>query len=93
MCLFGSAREAEARGLKPTHDYTIAIAGRVVGFQDYQWASCSLEELSRNYVQLGPLGQYEVPFSATQGLVGSGVISAMLIALPTVYGRRKQSAS
>lgn len=93
IAVLSAAREACAWRLKPTHDYTVVIAGRPIGFQDYQWVSCSLEELSTNYVQLGPLGEYEIPFTATQGLVGCGLMAAMLVALPAVCWRRWRRVS
>jgi hypothetical protein len=44
---------------------------------------------------LGPLGDYEVPFTATQGLVGFCTIVVGLIALPVVFTfrwKKKQTA-
>ncbi len=77
-----SASEAAAQEIRPVHDYTVTLAGARLGISDLDVSESigerGMEVVTRLY--FGPFGSKQVPFTATQGLVGFGVIALILIA-------------
>jgi hypothetical protein len=65
------------------HFYTFAVGEQHFGFADriivFSGRADATDLLS--LISLGPLGSHEVPFTATQGLIGFCVILAVLITL------------
>lgn len=64
------------KGYTPRRDYTTRICKYQYGFID--WTD------EHSTVVAGPLGDFNVPFTATQGLVGFCVILVTLIIVPFV---------
>jgi hypothetical protein len=64
-------------------DYTFTVADQRYGFIDGADYYTGVRE-PWTVICLGPLGSPEVPFTATQGLVGFGLILATLIIVPAV---------
>src|SRR5689334_18059355 len=94
--VLGFVSEAEAYIFPPpTHDYTVTIGSNEIGFQDWVGQNVFGETGSvLCQVRLGPLGIHQVPFTATQGLIGFCLILAMLIIVPavlTVRWKRKRA--
>jgi hypothetical protein len=75
---------------EPIYDRTFNVFGQRFGFEEEE---CLLSSRMVTMLYAGPFGSHEVPFSATQGLVGAGVIIAALIVLPSVCWRRKRGVS
>lgn len=82
-----TAREAAAA------DYSICCQERFFGIVDVEFDEYGSIDTNGNpitpgishdgtAVLLGPLGNYEVPFTATQGLIGFIIILAALLVLP-----------
>jgi hypothetical protein len=69
------------------HRYTVDVDGQMIGFVDGYIHSSQVDgPFSRLF--LGPLGPYEVPFSATQGLIGFCLVAVMLIVLLVAFAAR-----
>jgi hypothetical protein len=68
-----------------THDYTLHISGHLFGIKEWQVNG-------RPYTALyvGPFADFEVPFTATQGLVGFFLVLTILILLPAVLTVRRK---
>jgi hypothetical protein len=58
------------------HDYTVRVAGQLFGFKQWQ-----MNNRPSSYFYVGPFGEGNFPFTATQGLVGFCLIVLTLIAL------------
>jgi hypothetical protein len=103
------ASEGLARMKTPVHDFTVHLGQYSLGLCEYEDESLierkilyeneglQLPDLLRTYTLLclGPFGVHQVPFTATQGLVGFCCILATLIILPavlTVRWKKKQAA-
>jgi hypothetical protein len=65
------------------HDFTVHVGGYRIGFEDGIYADDDSEFLW-NRIHLGPLGPHSAPCTATQGLIGFGVIVVGLIIVPAV---------
>jgi hypothetical protein len=70
--------------LKTGHRYEILMGRWRFGF--YDWAAFGSDK--HTAMTLGPIGNYDVPFTATQGLVGLCLIVVGLIALLTMLTMR-----
>jgi hypothetical protein len=66
-------------------DYSIWWGMQRFGFHDGTSTKMDGSIVRWSFVNLGPLGSHEVPFNATQGLVGFCVIVTTLIALVTAF--------
>jgi hypothetical protein len=71
-------------------DHTIVVGGQTLGFRTGTWVgdidfNTFVHPRTATYAYLGPLGSHNVPFTATQGLVGFCVIVAGVIALAMVF--------
>jgi hypothetical protein len=64
MVIVLSARNAWAKA----HNYMVKIGGHYFGFHDRLSVECFHD---RKMICLGPIGSYDVPFTATQGLIAS----------------------
>jgi hypothetical protein len=68
-------------------DKTIVVSGHTIGFRDFgfRWslAGNGMDDFVSTEMYLGSLGSFEVPFTATQGLVGFCLIVVGLLALVT----------
>jgi hypothetical protein len=60
----------------PINDYTFDIGEQTFGFVDFP--------NGESIVCIGPLGQIDLSFTATQGLIGFCVILTTLVVLPVV---------
>jgi hypothetical protein len=60
---------------------TLIIARQQIGFLDLR---SPVTNRARTEIHLGPLGNREVPFTATQGLVGFCCILALLVIVPVL---------
>jgi hypothetical protein len=72
------------------HHYTFTIAGYEYGFVDDQYEGFG-GTWTQGWIELGPLGGYKVPFSATVGwaiVILTPLVLVMLVA--TLYRRRKK---
>jgi hypothetical protein len=71
--------------------YTVAVGEQRIGIADYGW-KFDMGDVETTSVwtslQLGPFGEYKVPFTATEGLVGFCVILAILMIVPAVFAVR-----
>jgi hypothetical protein len=90
-----SAREVGAAGaITVDCHYIVGITDHNwFGFRDLTYTD-GVSQTSWTQVGLGPLGIHKAPFTATQGLVGSCVILAMLVIVPlvlTVRWKRKKA--
>lgn len=89
----GSVSEAGASGVAAyeEHNYTAKVGVHTIGFADF-YSDMALRPVSNVY--LGSFGTHEVPFSATQGLIGMCLIVVALIALLVVLAAqwRKRTA-
>src|SRR5690242_3535015 len=86
VVLLGFASEAGAySSVGIDHKYTIEIAGQAFGFMDGDVIHHSGESSRYSTIYLGPFGNYDIPFTATQGLVGVCVIVVGILALVTVF--------
>jgi hypothetical protein len=82
VVVLGFVRTAAAMDVQePVQQYAFWIGEWGFGFVEYPGGT---------YMSLGPAGSYVVPFTATQGLVGSCVIVVGLVALATVFTFRWQ---
>jgi hypothetical protein len=97
VVLSASEASAWAPVFVPEHDYTISAGGQMFGFRDGTWVGDfdpANYPQTISYLHLGPVGQFEVPFAATQGLVGFCVVLALLVIVPavlTVRWKRKRA--
>jgi hypothetical protein len=81
------------KAVYPTHDYRFWLGDQAFGFA--QWPNPGGSYPYNSCCFVGPLGECEVPFTATQGLVGFCVIVVGMVALATtlsVRWKRKQSS-
>jgi hypothetical protein len=90
--VLGFASNAEAQDIEcPEDNYTIRIGEQQFGF--CQWV---FDEHNNFCVaHAGPFGEFKVPFTATQGVIGFCLIVAMLVIVPacfTVRWKKKQVA-
>jgi hypothetical protein len=70
----------------PVRNYTAKIAGHTFGFIDWPpYDSPAGRERSYTTMYAGPLGKHDVPFTATQGLVGFCVLVVGMVALVTLF--------
>lgn len=77
------------------YDYIVTVAGSRFGFEDLTHYSRGEMLGQYSVMRVGPFGSHEVPFTATQGLVGFCLIGVAVIALlvvATVRWKRKSSA-
>jgi hypothetical protein len=93
--VLGLAREAGASLIAAgEHDFTFTVSGYSFGFVDWQDGS-SIAPLGGGrtwtYLHLGPLGYFEVPVTAIQGLIGSCFVLAMLIILPIAFTMQRRN--
>jgi hypothetical protein len=81
----GFVREAGAIPIANVNndDYSIWWGMQRFGFHDGTSTKSDGTIVRWSFVNLGPLGSYQVPFTATQGLVGFCLIIIGLIALVT----------
>jgi hypothetical protein len=91
-----SAREAgaEEANVAVERNYAVVVAGRAWGFMDGEAQYWTANPRPYSAILLGPYGRREVPFSATQGLIGFCLIVPTLIALLatfTVRWKRKRA--
>jgi hypothetical protein len=85
VVVLGFCGEAGAKIIMDTnHDYTLKLGGYKFGFADGMISGSEVPTHSWSAFCLGPLGGFDVPFTATQGLVGFCCILATLIILPVV---------
>jgi hypothetical protein len=88
VLVLGLVSEAGAYGGRRVEtDYTFSMGEHQFGFWGGREYSCipdSDPPPRWSEVMLGPLGTHEVPFTATQGLIGFCCILATLIILPVV---------
>jgi hypothetical protein len=91
VVVLGFAREAGAEYKSyTTHDYSACLAGYSFGFTDGHAYVNGYGRLEQPWqkIHLGPFGSHNVPFTATQGLVGFCIIIVGLIALPVMVTLR-----
>lgn len=88
--VLGAAREAEAslwtrRGV--AHDYTLSIGSVQIGFVDGWEENLHYSPAKRTlWSRAGVSGfSFDIPFTATQGLIGSIVIAAVLVIVPIMF--------
>src|SRR5262245_56834889 len=62
----------------PTRDFTLTLGGQQFGFRGWDFG---LNDWRRSTVCLGPLGERDVSFTATQGLVGVCLMAGLPIML------------
>jgi hypothetical protein len=90
VVVLGWARSATALvELETRHDYTFRVGESKFGFSDGHaygsYVSTAADaEWDWSYLHLGPLGRRQVPFSATQGLVGLCALAAALIVVSAI---------
>jgi hypothetical protein len=92
VVVLGFAREAGAA--KVTRDFTIQIGLQLFGLTDY--ATGPNHSVQLTVLHAGALGEREMPFTATQGLVGFCCILAAIIIVPvvlTVRWKKKRATS
>jgi hypothetical protein len=83
VVVLGFVSEAGA-AVVAEHDFTVTIGGKPFGFRDCHYTAL-LEGLRvQSVLCLGPFGYHEIPFTATQGLVGFCMIVVGMLALVTV---------
>lgn len=82
---FGSEAGAQT-DTETLHDFTFTVAGHSFGFMD------GLDHLmyttTWSTISLGPLGNYNSPLSATQGLIGFCLIVVAFIAMLAALSMR-----
>jgi hypothetical protein len=79
----------------PDHDFTFEVAGNLVGFRDWRYTTILEGPQLHSVINFGPFGWLEVPFTATQGLVGFCALVIGMLALATMgtfRWRRKRVA-
>jgi hypothetical protein len=82
IVVLSAAKATAACKIVSYRDHTVHVASHRFGFVD----SAILSNEGIGYstrIHLGPLGDHEIPFTATQGLIGFCIILATLIVLPT----------
>jgi hypothetical protein len=87
VIVLGFVSKIVAGGLTVTKSYQIDIRGQVFGFCDSETRSLKnqiVPSWQGTIMFAGPLGQFNVPFTSTQGLVGFYVLVAMLVTLAVV---------
>lgn len=93
MAVAGEAVAAEA-DVAIQRNYAVNVAGYSFGFVDGQADYWTPSARPYHEVRLGPLGRYEVGFTAAQGVAGCWIAICMLIVLlATLNVRRQRKAS
>jgi hypothetical protein len=65
----------------PTTDYTLAVGKQRFGFREWAFGGPP-----RSTVCCGPIGSCQVPFTAAQCLIGSGIVAfGLFFALPFAF--------
>jgi hypothetical protein len=94
VVVLGFVSEAGAMAsVSVEHDFSFQLAGQTFGFADGTLVG-STHSRPYSWLHLGPFGFGNVPFTATQGLVGFCVIAALLVIVPavlTVRWKRKRA--
>jgi hypothetical protein len=88
LSFVSEAAAASRADVSVKRNYTVIIAGQPFGFVDGETEYWTVHRQPYHEIRLGPLGCHEVPFTATQGLVGFCVILATLVILPLVLKAR-----
>lgn len=79
----------EARASTPYRAYLVQVSGQTFGFIDipaeYQSpVSFQIPVKDITILHLGPFGMYDVPLTATQGLVGFCIFLVVIVAMPII---------
>jgi hypothetical protein len=92
LVVLGMARQAAAASFEipPTkNDFTVRIAGHTFGLHEPErFLGIHFDTT----LHLGPLGRFEVPFTAIQGLIAFGIVLAASIALPVILIVRRNKS-
>ncbi len=92
VVLCASEAFAVAYYTNPNLTYRASFYGMTFGFNHLEPAIPGPRYAPYTLMSVGPLGNYEVPFTTTQGMIGFCVILAMMILLPvaaTIRWRKK----
>lgn len=84
VVMLGKAREAGACPPNIVENHSVIIGDYAFGFCDVEVSVPGTVYGAWTQMCCGPLGDYAVPFTATQGLVGFIVIVAVLFIVPIV---------
>lgn len=83
VVVLGLPRDAISGQPYLVHDYSVVVGHHLYGVIDWPGEpESNTQPFTTAY--FGPLGQHQVPFTATEGLVGFCVVVVGLVALVTV---------